>query len=190
MPGLFNALNYLVPASGSVHAYDFVDNFAANPVIDFSWDLKSLDAQQFIPSGVFIDNSQGTGPLTITIKQIDYTIVCPAGAQKQVQYPAPIAQTISIEATGTGQAVVIFVDFPVIPFAFDGVGGTQSVIIVDGFDTAGDELPTGFGTLPQTLNYAGAFIDNIIVTDGVDTWTQTFTNDGTNITAISGWVKS
>ncbi len=43
-------------------------------------------------------------------------------------------------------------------------------------------------SLPQTFAYSGSFVSTITVVYQGITYVQTFTNDGTNITAISGWV--
>lgn len=42
---------------------------------------------------------------------------------------------------------------------------------------------------PQTFVFADGFISTITVEYAGNTYVQTFTNDGTNITAISGWVQ-
>lgn len=41
---------------------------------------------------------------------------------------------------------------------------------------------------PLAFAYAGGFIDTITVVYRGITYIQTFTNDGTNVTAISAWV--
>ena len=45
---------------------------------------------------------------------------------------------------------------------------------------------------PQTINYSGGFVSSIVatLTNPTRTYTQTFTNDGTNITHISNWIAS
>ena len=48
------------------------------------------------------------------------------------------------------------------------------------------EIP--FDVLAQTFTYAGGFLATITAVHNATTYVQTFTNDGTNITATSGWV--
>jgi len=43
-------------------------------------------------------------------------------------------------------------------------------------------------SLPQVFAYDGNFVSTITVTYAGNTYIQTFTNDGTNITDISGWI--
>ena len=109
-----NAINYLVPSSGGTHAVPVVGVFSGTPYA-IDWRQFSIDEFPFQPQGIFIDNSLGAGPLTITIQPINWNVTCPAGAVMQSQFPAPDGQTASI--VGDGQASVVFVDFPVLPNA-------------------------------------------------------------------------
>lgn len=59
-----------------------------------------------------------------------------------------------------------------------------------GQNTLNVDLPLNFGTLPQTLTYAAGILQTIAVTNGVNTWTQTYTYTGADLTGISGWVQS
>lgn len=191
---LFNALNYLVPATGSVRSWQIKQNFTDNPA-SIDWQQIGNDAGEgvvrFIPSGVFVDNRTGTTPVIIRIVEMDFTIAIAAGAQKQAQYPAPVAQNVEITGGDSPDTCVIFVDFPVIPFESLGDGGIQLVNINQGYDTDGDALPIGFNTLPQVFTYiAPGQVETIAVTDGVNTWTQTLTYSGTDVDTISGWVKT
>ncbi len=59
--------------------------------------------------------------------------------------------------------------------------------------TALDGTALPIDSLPATLTFSGGFIQTIVVHySGISgtTYTQTFTNNGTNVTAISGWVAS
>ncbi|NCO50455.1 MAG: hypothetical protein GW887_15520 [Sphingomonadales bacterium] len=56
-------------------------------------------------------------------------------------------------------------------------------------DSNGDPMP-GLDSLSQTLAYAAGFLATVTSTDGVDTWVQTYGNNGTSITTISQWVKT
>lgn len=114
--GLNSVLNYMAPAVGTPRAYVVSEVLSATPLtIDFrNITGGGIDAQPFNPSGVFIDNSQGTGPLVVTIVDISYSMTCPAGQSLNAQFPAPMELTARV--TGNGQATVIFVDVPVLPY--------------------------------------------------------------------------
>jgi len=49
--------------------------------------------------------------------------------------------------------------------------------------------PLPLDSLPSTLVFSGGFISTITVQYFGETYVQTFTNDGTDITDISGWVQ-
>ena len=114
--GLISVINYLIPNTGASRAYVQSSVLTSTPVfIDFNAIAGGgLDAQPFRPSGVFIDNTQGTGVLTVVINQTGYQMQCPAGASLNAQFPSPMNVTVNI--TGTGQATLVFVDFPVMPY--------------------------------------------------------------------------
>lgn len=131
-------VNYLVPASGTTRGYTISRVFDATPY-QVNFTTIELDGTPFRPSGVFIDNSQGTEALVIVINEIAYRITCPAGEALQMQFPAPMSMTLSI--IGGGQATAIFVDFPVIPFRSTtadsgGDGGGGAATIANGADVA------------------------------------------------------
>lgn len=128
-----SAYNYLVPAAGTTNMYPIQQALTATPVVvDFR--TVGLDGQQFVPSGAFIDNSQGVAPLVITVQDVNYVIQVAAGQSAAVQYPAPMNQIVSI--TGNNPAAsIIFVDFPVLPFAST-VGGGSAVGMANGADVA------------------------------------------------------
>ena len=108
-----NTINYLVPAAGNTHAVILYGNFSATPYTE-DWQAFSQQNWKFIPQGVFIDNTQGTGDITVTIQPLGYVAaVCKAGTRGQFQYLAPNNQVVSI--TGNGYATLGFVDFPVLP---------------------------------------------------------------------------
>ena len=112
---LQSTYNYLVPSTGTTRAYGVSEVLSATvKFVDFR--AIELYGKPFVPSGVFIDNSQGTGPITIVINEMAFRIICNAGESRAVQYPAPAQQSVNI--TGLGQASVIFVDFPVIPYNY------------------------------------------------------------------------
>jgi len=133
-PGIQSAVNFLVPAAGTTHMFPIYATFQpANPYTVF-FDKQGIDGQKFMPSGVFIDNSQGTNPITVTIQEISWSVTCPAGGTLMQPYPAPNSQHAVI--TGNGVAAVVFVDFPVQPFLYSGPGGGTAVTIANGADVA------------------------------------------------------
>lgn len=71
--------------------------------------------------------------------------------------------------------------------AVDNLAGIEA-----GSDSTGAALPTTFDSLGSTFTRnASGSIATESRTDGTNTWTQTYTRDGSdNITAISKWVKS
>ena len=56
--------------------------------------------------------------------------------------------------------------------------------------TASNGVQLPLTDCPTTLTWSGDFISTIVVVYQGITYTQTFTNDGTNITHISAWVAS
>lgn len=115
--GLQNVQNYLAPAIGTPRV--FMLNQTFDPLAPVTQAFRNItggmiDGQPFQPSGVFIDNTQGTAPLTVIINEMAYRMVCPAGESLSLPFPAP--KDLSATITGTGLATVIFVDFPVIPY--------------------------------------------------------------------------
>lgn len=107
-----NTRNYLVPAGGDTHAVTLSGIFSATPFTQ-DWRNFSVNNFPFTPQGVFIDNTQGTASIVVTIDPIGFSVECAAGTTGQFQFPAPAGITCSI--TGGGQASLVFVDFPVLP---------------------------------------------------------------------------
>ena len=54
--------------------------------------------------------------------------------------------------------------------------------------TANDGTQIDLDNVEQTFAYGGGFVSTITVVYGGKTYVQTFTNNGTNITEISGWI--
>lgn len=54
---------------------------------------------------------------------------------------------------------------------------------------ASDGTMIPLASVPQAIAYSGAFVTTITIAYAGNTYIQTFTNDGTHITAISGWIK-
>jgi hypothetical protein len=55
---------------------------------------------------------------------------------------------------------------------------------------ANDGAMLPLSSLPTQLVFSGSFISTISVTYAGKNYTQTFINDGTTITYISGWINS
>lgn len=55
---------------------------------------------------------------------------------------------------------------------------------------ASDGAMLPLDSIPATFTYSGSFVSTITVPYAGNTYTQTFTNNGTNITHISGWIKN
>jgi hypothetical protein len=56
-------------------------------------------------------------------------------------------------------------------------------------DSAGVFIPVDSMAQTMTYNGPGATVDTITATDGTNSWRQTFTYTGANITGISAWIK-
>lgn len=116
--------NYLIPSSGGTQAVPVIGVFSAQAeIIDWRQYANDVDGP-FSPQGVYIDNTQGTGTLTVEIFAGGsasslgvpfWTIECAAGTRVTENFPAPTGQLVSI--TGDGEATVIFVNYPVLPEA-------------------------------------------------------------------------
>lgn len=115
--GLQSVVNYMMPAVGSPRVFLISQVF--DPLTPVYQDFRNvsggaIDGQPFRPSGVLIDNTQGSDIITVRINEMSYQVVCPAGQTLNVPYPAPTEMTTTI--TGTGQATVVFCDYPVLPY--------------------------------------------------------------------------
>lgn len=130
---ILQTVNYIVPAAGTTRGYAVEETFVPGVVKQIDFRQQGLDGQPFRPSGVFVDNTRGTDNLTIVINEIGFSIVVYPGEFVACQYPAPMSQSASIE--GEGRAVLVFVDFPVIPFRITPPQG-NAVTVADGADVA------------------------------------------------------
>ena len=65
----------------------------------------------------------------------------------------------------------------------------ETIMPVDSLGNFISGTPLPVSSLPQTFTYFGGFLTTITVSYYDNTYVQTLTNDGTNITVISGWVK-
>lgn len=115
--GLQQTINFMLPAVGTPRGYVEFNTFVpGTPVnIDFrNVSGGSIDGQPFRPSGVYIDNTNGTGDLSVKINEMQYTMICPAGGMLNLPFPAPT--DLSVTINGNGDATIIFVDTPVQPY--------------------------------------------------------------------------
>lgn len=111
---LLSTWNYLVPAAGTTSAYTLPALIGAAFPVDFN-KVSSDTGVNFNPSGVLIDNTAGTIPVTLVFPATGFTISCPIGKQMGLQFPAPQGITAVITASGANLA---FVDYPVLPYQF------------------------------------------------------------------------
>lgn len=125
LPGsAMRTTNYLIPSSGGTQAVPVIGVFSAQAeVIDWRQYSNDIDGP-FEPQGVYIDNTQGAGVLTVNVYAGGnasalgtpfWSVTCAAGAKVTENFPAPNGQIVSI--TGNGQATVVFVNYPVLPEA-------------------------------------------------------------------------
>jgi len=168
--GLQQVINYMIPAVGTPRSYFWTGVLDATPVtIDFrNVNGGNIDGQPFRPSGVFIDNTLGTGPLTVVINEISYQMVCLAGELLNLQFPAPT--DISVSFVGNGQATLAFVDFPVLPYRNLAVaGGTALWGAIGGILSDQADLQSALDA--KITNPAGA-VDGeaLIISGGVPQW--------------------
>ncbi len=104
--------NYLIPAAGQTQHVTYSGVLSATAE-NLDWRNYAVNNQPFIPQGAFVDNTLGTGDITLNIQPLNYNVVIKAGVSQAVQFPAPAQATMSI--SGLGQATVVFVNFPVLP---------------------------------------------------------------------------
>ena len=179
--------NYLVPATGGTAAVNvkYAGDGTADLPINFDWGTYNLDGEPFQPSGFYAANFSNQS-VYIKISGNDLIFEVPANTQMGRMYPAPFEHTASIY--GAGDAEIVFVNSPVIPYGLERAG---LVDISAGFDSVGNELPVGFDSYTWGATYNA---DNTIATetrtDGSTTWTRTYTYVAGNVTAISQWVTS
>jgi hypothetical protein len=110
--------NYLVPSSGGTHAVP-VEGVLSAAAVELDWRNFNVEGFAFQPQGAYIDNSAGTGPLTLAVfagSTLIWTVVVDTGYVMHANFPAPNGQVHEI--TGLGQATIVFVDFPVLPFLY------------------------------------------------------------------------
>lgn len=134
---LENVSNYIVPAAGTTRGYVVNRKFVAGTPVTVDFRGVGLDGQPYRPSGVFVDNTRGTAPLTVIINEINFSFQIPAGSFAATPYPAPMQQSATL--LGEGDVTLVFVDFPVIPM---GVGASSG-----GGSGGGDWTPEDISNL-------------------------------------------
>jgi hypothetical protein len=162
-----NTTNYLVPSSGSTHCVPISADWTPQPAI-LDWRQFSESSFPFQPQGVFIDNTQNANPLTIEILPLGWNVVCPAGAQLMTPFPAPAGQTASVTSSGGGgQATLMFVDFPVLPFLNStSAGGTVVTIAAQPILTLPSNVASAAAQSTQPIS-------NVETVTGPGQWTLT-----------------
>lgn len=165
---LVNTYNYLVPAAGTTRSYRVTQNFMLGEVKHCDFRNMALDGVSFVPSGVLVDNTRGTGDCVITIIEFAWRIVVPAGAMINMPYPAPYNQTATIE--GEGDVTVVFVDYPVIPFISNSGGGVMAGVtrVLAGDNISVDNTDPAFPIISSTGGGGGGGGGGIKIFYGVN----------------------
>lgn len=187
-------VNYMVPSTGQPNMYplQFLNALgnALTPgnvqVIDFSNVKLNLDVN-FQPSGLYVDNTRSSNPVVVRIKESGQQISVPAGASIQTSYPAPVNHKAEIE--GDGEAVIIFVDFPVFPASSN---PTSSIAV---FDKA-----IGFTSDSPTTDPLNADETLVSLAKGAHNQRETLqaflasnfglASDGINISTVMGYLNA
>lgn len=144
--------NFLVPSAGKCSEYRVVGQFTASPWLG-DWQQISTDAAPFQPQGCYVDNSQSTTAVTLTVTSSGYSFTVPAGCIWHTPFPALNGSKMQVTGSGAGNDVtsITFVDYPVFPIFLDptAVAGAQNVVIT-GFTSA-----TPINTLGSPLASGG-----------------------------------
>ncbi len=154
--------NYLVPVDGTTHCVTASGPVTGTPAT-IDWGAFALSNFKFYPQGAFVDNSTGTGPLVIAIPQIAYQTIVPAGALQAITFPSPARAVMQVSGANSN-AVINFVDFPVIPtppYTPTGIPAGSSVSI------SNTPLPTTDEALDPIVTAAGMPAANALTVQGV-----------------------
>jgi hypothetical protein len=121
-----NTTNLLVPPNAATHCVKTGFTATASPfLIDFQ--AFSLNNYPFNPQGVYADNTAGSGPLTLTVQGLGFTMTIPAGQMVPFNFPSP--QNVVISAVGLGNVNLYWTDYPLVNA--NGSGGS-SVFVTGG----------------------------------------------------------
>lgn len=143
--------NYLVPADGTTHCVVVTAALTGNPV-DLDWLAFKQSNFNFYPQGCFVDNSQGTVPLIISIPSIQFKTAIPAGCFQLVGFPSPA--NCVMQLTGLNAAAILdFVDYPVVAGASTDASGIPAGNNVSITNTP---LPTADQALDPIITAVGA----------------------------------
>ena len=157
----FGTYNYLVPVDGTTHCVTAAGLITGTPY-EIDWGAFALSNFKFYPQGAFIDNTQGTGPLTLAIPSLNFQIVVPTGAFQAVTFPSPARCVMAITGANAG-AVINFVDFPVIPtppLLATGLPAGANVTV------SNTPLPTSDEALDPIVTAVGAPAANALTVQG------------------------
>ncbi len=157
----FGTYNYLVPVDGTTHCVTAAGLITGTPY-EIDWGAFALSNFKFYPQGAFIDNTQGTGPLTLAIPSLNFQIVVPTGAFQAVTFPSPARCVMSVTGANAG-AVINFVDFPVIPtppLLATGLPAGANVTV------SNTPLPTSDEALDPIVTAVGAPAANALTVQG------------------------
>lgn len=99
-----SVINYIVPAAGFTSAD--VHKLTGGGAMQIQYRRETLDGAPFIPSGIIM-----MGDVSASCSEIGLTLSF-SGSIFSFPYPGVFTQTWEIDGTG----VVIFVDYPIMPF--------------------------------------------------------------------------
>jgi hypothetical protein len=140
---IITSTNYLVPIDGKTHCVSYALNIVTGEPIEIDWSQVSDQYGAFNPQAAYVDNTQGSASLVLSIRGVSGTFAVPAGYQGWLNFISPALNVMTI--SGLGSASINFVDFPA-PF-----GG---LFDSDGNPVQGDV--TVVGALPAGSNNIGS----------------------------------
>ncbi len=179
-----STFNFLVPADGTTHCVTATGLLTGAP-FEIDWAAFALSNFKFYPQGAYVDNTQGTGPLVLSVPEINFQTAIPSGAAQWVTFPSPTRCVMTL--TGANAAAVVnFVDFPVFPTApllASGVPAGSDVQITN------TPLPTSDEALDPIVTAAGTPAANALTVQGAPGALVVSTPlNASTVTGISGAV--
>ena len=166
--------NYLVPLDGTTHTVAMSGVASATPQI-IDWNTFSVNNFPFVPQGAFVDNTGGSGTLTLTILPLGFNVTIPAGTSRVVGWPAPKTQQTQI--TGSGAFTIFFVDYPVFTSDAAAAAGNSTVYI------GNTPVPVSESTLDGIVSssYAAQGITSHLGAIGMTAVAGTISGTGTSV---------
>ncbi len=165
--------NFLVPADGTTHEVTFAGSLSSGTPVVIDWSSFVQAYFPFRPQAAKINNTGGTGTLTITNVATGETSSCPEGASRWVSFCSTAGLTQQI--SGSGTVAIQFVDWPAqetLPVDVTGTplgnGGTVYVENVAGT------------SLAVTIDAGSNTIGNVGLNSGTNTIGNVGLNSGTN----------